>query len=164
MLPFVVVAALAACALQPLGLAWGDDEPLRTVAEQSGYTATSTYAQTREFIDELARRSSLVRVSSIGKTVEGKEIPLLVLADPPVATAEEAAKSGKLVILAFGNIHAGEVDGKEALLALARDLAVAREKETERRRDEETKKRRDEVVAAAVGERKSWLGVCGGAW
>src|SRR5262249_42546069 len=41
---------------------------------------------------------------------------------------EEAAKSGKLVVFAFGNIHAGEVDGKEALLALARDLALAKER------------------------------------
>ena len=42
----------------------------------------------------------------------------------PVATPEEAKQSGKLVVLAFANIHAGEVDGKEALLAIARDLTT----------------------------------------
>jgi cyclophilin family peptidyl-prolyl cis-trans isomerase len=51
----------------------------------------------------------------------------LILADPPVATAEEAAKSKKLVVFVAGNIHAGEVDGKEALLMLARDIALAKE-------------------------------------
>src|SRR5205814_3738041 len=33
-------------------------------------------------------------------------------------------KSSKLVVLAVANIHAGEVDGKEALLMLARDLGL----------------------------------------
>src|SRR5262249_8541160 len=33
----------------------------------------------------------------------------------------------KLVLLAYANIHAGEVDGKEALLALARDLSAAKD-------------------------------------
>src|SRR5439155_11461823 len=54
--------------------------------------------------------------------------PLVILADPPVATPEEARQANKLVIYAQGNIHAGEVDGKEALLMLARDLATAKEK------------------------------------
>ena len=40
-----------------------------------------------------------------------------VVADPPVKSAEEARKSGKLVVLLVGGIHSGECDGKEALLA-----------------------------------------------
>src|SRR5581483_9543406 len=52
----------------------------------------------------------------------------VIIADPPIATPEEAAKSKKLVVFAMGNIHAGEVDGKEALLMLARDLATAKER------------------------------------
>ena len=43
------------------------------------------------------------------------------MADPPVKTAAEAARSGKLVCLVIGNIHAGEVCGKEALPMLLRD-------------------------------------------
>jgi len=59
---------------------------------------------------------------------EGRKIPLLILADPPVATPEEAAKSGKLVVFAQGNIHAGEVDGKEALMMLAREIALTEDR------------------------------------
>jgi hypothetical protein len=55
-------------------------------------------------------------------------LPILILADPPVTTAAEAARSEKLVVLALGNIHPGEADGKEALLMLARDLATATDK------------------------------------
>src|SRR5262249_1910892 len=59
--------------------------------------------------------------------VEGRKLPLLILADPPLATAEEAARTKKLIVCAIGNIHAGEVDGKEALLMLARDMGLAQE-------------------------------------
>src|SRR5262249_31788763 len=76
------------------------------------------------FCDALATRSPLVHQETFGTTVEGRKLPLLVIADPPVASPQEAADSGKLVVLAFANIHAGEVDGKEALLALARDLTA----------------------------------------
>ena len=44
------------------------------------------------------------------------------MADPPVKTAAEAARSGKLVCLMIGNIHAGEVCGKEALPMLLREV------------------------------------------
>ena len=50
---------------------------------------------------------------------------MLIVADPPVATAEEARKSGKVVVLAIGNIHAGEVVGKEGLPMLVRELTDA---------------------------------------
>src|SRR5439155_16560101 len=88
------------------------------------YQATSRHADVVAFCDELAKRSPLVKVSTFGTSHEGRKLPLVVVADPPVSTPEEAAKSGKLIVLAFANIHAGEVDGKEALLALARDLTA----------------------------------------
>ena len=94
----------------------------RTVAETSGYQSTSRYADVMNFCGELAKRSPLARLETFGTSHQGRALPLLVIADPPVSSAEEAAKAGKLVVLAFANIHAGEVDGKEALLALARDL------------------------------------------
>ncbi|MFM8271760.1 MAG: M14 family zinc carboxypeptidase, partial [Gemmata sp.] len=70
----------------------------------------------------IVRRGPTARLDHFGTSHEGRMLPLLVIADPPVATPEEAQQSGRLVVLAFANIHGGEVDGKEALLALARDL------------------------------------------
>ncbi len=104
------------------------DDALLTVAEKSGYRATSHHQDVVAFCRELAKRSPLVRLGELGTTVEGRKLPLLILADPPVATPAEAARSGKLVIYAQGNIHAGEVDGKEALMMLARDLVLAKER------------------------------------
>src|SRR5439155_21275232 len=78
-----------------------------------------------DYCKDLARESPLVRVAELGTTHEGRKIPLVILADPPIASAEETARSGKLAVLAMGNIHAGEVDGKEAILMLMRDLALA---------------------------------------
>ena len=103
-------------------------QALLTVAESSGYKATSKHADVVEYCTQLAKLSPLVRVTELGVTKEGRKLPLVILADPPIATPEEAARSGKLVVFAMGNIHAGEVDGKEALLMLMRDLALARDR------------------------------------
>jgi hypothetical protein len=103
-------------------------QPPLTVAERSDYKATAKHAEVVAFCEEMARLSPLVRIAELGTTQEGRKLPLVILAEPAVATPEEAAKSGKLVVLAMGNIHAGEVDGKEALLMLLRDLALAKER------------------------------------
>lgn len=115
-----LLACLVALALAGSATA----QPLQTVAEKTDYKATSRFADVAAFCEELAKASPLVKLSTFGTSQEGRKLPLLVIADPPVATPEEAAKSGKLVVLAFANIHAGEVDGKEALLMLARDLTA----------------------------------------
>jgi hypothetical protein len=99
-----------------------------TVAEKTDYKATSRHADVVSFCDELAKKSPVVRRLDIGKSREGRVLPMLVLADPAVSTSEEAAKSGKLVLMTFANIHAGEVDGKEAVLMLARDIATGADK------------------------------------
>jgi dipeptidyl aminopeptidase/acylaminoacyl peptidase len=103
-------------------------EPPRTVAETSDYKATSRHADVVAFCELLAKQSPVVRLGELGTSHEGRKLPLLILADPPVSTPQEAAASKKLVVFAMANIHAGEVDGKEALLMLARDIALAKDR------------------------------------
>ncbi|QDV34248.1 DPP IV N-terminal domain-containing protein [Tautonia plasticadhaerens] len=114
------VASLLMLSIVAAPAAAADD--LRTVAERSGYTATATYDETVDLCRRLDDRSELVRLDSLGTTAEGRSIPLLIVSDPPVASAEEARASGKLVVLAIGSIHGGEVCGKEALPMLVREL------------------------------------------
>ena len=103
-------------------------EPPRTVAETSNYLAGSRHADVMAFCKQLAKESPLVRVGELGISQEGRKLPLLIVADPPVASPQDAARGDRLVVFAMGNIHAGEIDGKEALLMLARDIALAKEK------------------------------------
>ncbi len=108
---------------------------LRTAAERSDFRATAKYDEVNSYLRDLAAASALVRLSDIGKSGEGRTIPLALLADPPVSTPEEAKKSGKLIIAMLGGIHSGECDGKEALLALARDVAGARKAKVDGKED-----------------------------
>jgi dipeptidyl-peptidase-4 len=103
-------------------------QPPRTIAERTNFEATAKNSEVIEYCRDLARESPLVRVADLGTTHEGRKMPLVIVADPPLSTPAEAARSGKLVVFAMGNIHAGEVDGKEALLMLLRDLAVAKDR------------------------------------
>ena len=97
-------------------------DALQTVAEQSGFKATARHGDVVALCKELARKYPNAQYSELGLSAEGRPLPMLILADPPVHNAEEAARSGKLIVLAIGNIHAGEVCGKEALPILAREL------------------------------------------
>src|SRR2546427_10062043 len=62
----------------------------------------------------------------MGTSALGKPIYFVIASDPTVTSAGEAAASGKLVVYLQANIHGGEVEGKEAVLALLRELAGPR--------------------------------------
>src|SRR5205085_1134233 len=98
-------------------------------AEATDYARTSTHDEVKEFCLALAKQPNVaVMLGEFGESQEKRVMPILVLADPPVRTPAEAEKSGKLVVFIQANIHAGEVDGKEAVLMLARDLSQAKER------------------------------------
>lgn len=113
---------LAACILALLCAVPASAQPLQTVAEKSGYKETSRYADVIGFCEAIAKRGPVARLEYFGESQEKRKLPLLILSDPPVSSIREAKEAGKTVVLSFANIHAGEVDGKEAMLALARDL------------------------------------------
>lgn len=100
------------------------DPALLTVAESSDFTATATSAQVQELITRIHERSSITRLAEMGKTSEGKPIPLVILANPPITTVKEARETGKVIAFVMANIHAGEVEGKEACLMLAREIGL----------------------------------------
>ncbi len=95
---------------------------MRTRAEITNYEETSTYADVTRVIDGFKATSTLVHTESFGKTEEGRDLPLLVISDPKVTTPEAARKLGRPIVFVQANIHAGEVEGKEAILMLARRM------------------------------------------
>jgi hypothetical protein len=95
-----------------------------TTAERSAYTVTSSHADVMRFVDSLRLVGARVVVGSMGTTGEGRDIPYVIASRPLVRTPAEARASGRPVVFVQGNIHAGEVEGKEALQALLRDLAL----------------------------------------
>lgn len=95
----------------------------QTRAERSAYTETSTHADVVAFIDSLEKAypNAFVR-GEIGRSGQGRVLPYLLISRPLARDAQEARRSGKPIVYVQGNIHGGEVEGKEALLALVRDL------------------------------------------
>ena len=98
----------------------------RTTAERTNYQATSTDADVGAFLDSLARAGAPIALSDMGTSTLGHPIYLVIASDPAIMTPGEAAASGKLVVYIQANIHAGEVEGKEAVLALLREIAGPR--------------------------------------
>lgn len=96
----------------------------RTRAERTNYLETSHYADVVAFLDSLKGLPELT-LGSIGRTNEGREIPYVIASRPRVSTPDEARKLNRPIVYVQGNIHAGEVEGKEALLAILRDLTAS---------------------------------------
>lgn len=100
------------------------EETLRSRAEVTNYEETSRYEDVMRFIGELQKRSPHVRLESFGRSEDGRELPLMILAEPPLASPREAHSSGKPIVFVQANIHAGEVEGKEAMLHFARRVLL----------------------------------------
>jgi len=103
-------------------------QPL-TVAESSGFESTSKEKDVNDFIQSITKHSSIVRVETIAVSTEGRPISLLIIADPMPKSAEKLATDNRMVLYIQANIHAGEIEGKEASLMFARDLLSGMKKE-----------------------------------
>ncbi|RLD86864.1 MAG: hypothetical protein DRJ02_07805, partial [Bacteroidetes bacterium] len=94
---------------------------VQTIAEKSDFTSTSTYADVMQFIKQL-ENSPLLLVDTFAVTTEGKQLPLLILADPMPEGPSALKNDDRIVVYIQANIHAGEVEGKAAVQMLARDI------------------------------------------
>jgi murein tripeptide amidase MpaA len=100
------------------------EHQLKSRAELTNYEETSRYDDVLRFFGELQKQSPLVRVETFGHSVEGRALPLVILSDPPISDPRDARASGKPIVFVFANIHAGEVEGKEAVQHLARRIVL----------------------------------------
>ena len=94
-----------------------------TRAERSQFRETSRYADVVAFLDTVDRASPLIHLTTFGYTWEGRALPLAVVGRVRDASPQAVRASGKTVVYLQGDIHAGEVEGKEGLLQVLRDVA-----------------------------------------
>ena len=121
----VCVTALSACAGSHVSRPITPADYPRTRPELTKYQETSRYTDVSQFLDSLRKLGAPLTFGSIGKTTEGRAIPFVVASRPLVTSPSEAKRLGRPIVYVQGNIHAGEVEGKDALLGLLRDLVFS---------------------------------------
>ena len=95
----------------------------RTPAEIDDYRSTPDYSTTVEYLERIASAySGTVRIENFGKTGEGRDLKIVVASKDGLFDPEAIRASGRAILLVQNSIHAGEMDGKDACLALLRDI------------------------------------------
>jgi len=107
---------------QPKAAAVDSLKSIQTVAESSNYLASANEIEVLDFLRKVDAASPFASQMQIGQTTEGRPIQALILAKEPNISLPLAPTDGRLLIVLLGGIHSGENDGKEALLALMRDI------------------------------------------
>lgn len=122
-------AGIAGVARDPVTVApspaIGVAEPA-AVVESTGYARTSLYSEVMDFIQRTAATSPRVALATLTRSAEGRAVPLVILSQERVRTPAELRATAKPAVLIMANIHAGEVEGKEACQMLIRDVASGR--------------------------------------
>ena len=96
----------------------------QTTAEKTSYESTSTHSDVLAFLDSLSRAGAGFRRATLATSPRGREVPVVIASRPMVDGPADAQRSGKPIVYVQANIHAGEVEGKEAAQMLLRDLTL----------------------------------------
>jgi hypothetical protein len=100
-----------------------------TRPERTNYAETSRYQDVMEFLRAVEAASPRIRLTTMGYSFEGRALPLAVVGTARDASPEAVKATGKTRVYIQGNIHAGEVEGKEACLELLRAIASGQHKD-----------------------------------
>lgn len=122
-----LVPLLASLLPSPTPAQGPDTATLLTRPERTEYRETTRYDEVVALMREAARRApDRIRLTTFGHSWEGRPLPLAVVGRVADASPAAVKASGRLRVYLQGNIHAGEVEGKEALLTLLREVAEGR--------------------------------------
>ena len=100
---------------------------LKTTAEASEFKSTSSYDDVVRFLKTVDEASPLVHYTTYGKTSQGRDMPLVVVGTGlKDASPASVRASNRLRVHIQGNIHAGEVEGKESAQIFLRELALGK--------------------------------------
>lgn len=105
-------------------LALAPDAPWATPFETSRMVDSPSYDETVAWLERLVAASPRLRMVSLGKSPEGRDIWMVIASAEGAKTAEELRASGKPIVFAQAGIHSGEIDGKDAGMMLLRDMTI----------------------------------------
>ena len=100
-----------------------------TPAEKSCFAATPLHDETMAYLRRVqAAAPGQVRIESFGKTGEGRELDIVIASRDGVFDPAAIHAAKRPIVLVQNSIHAGEMDGKDACLALLRDMVISKTK------------------------------------
>ena len=100
-----------------------------TPAERVGYRTTPDYAETLDYLERIAAKfPDQVRIETFGRSGEGRDLKIVIVSKDGAFDPARTRSAGRAVLLVQNAIHAGEMDGKDACLALLRDLLFVPER------------------------------------
>jgi len=130
--PLMGVLLLAGCMRPESAPRYARAEALsdawRTKAERTEYVETDRYLAVVDFCRRLAEFSPSAQYQTFGESSLGRPLPLLVLSRHGQFSPPAAGAHARPVVLLQNAIHAGECEGKDASLELARDILVTGER------------------------------------
>jgi len=100
-----------------------------TPAELSGYRTTPRYDETMAYLRRVAQAAPRkVKLEVFGRSDEGRDLLAVIVSRDGIFNPEVLHRAGRPIVLLQNAIHAGEMDGKDACLALLRDMVITGEK------------------------------------
>ena len=103
------------------------DPDYNTTFEKSNYLETDSYDGTIAYAKLLDKQFKEVHYQSIGQTVQGRDVPLLIVDKDGYTNPKKIRRSGKNIIFVESCIHPGEPNGKDATFLLIRNMLTGRE-------------------------------------
>ena len=97
----------------------------QTWQEQQAFRSGPTpFEPLMKFWYELDAMSDIVSMQPLTRTLLGREMPLIIIAEPAITNPQDALRSGKTIVLLAPSVHGGEVSPKEATQLIAKELVA----------------------------------------
>jgi hypothetical protein len=99
----------------------------QTPAEAANYKTTPDYAETMAYLQRIAAAApNQVKIQPFGTTGEGRELDIVIASKNGDFDPAKIHAAHRPIVLVQNAIHAGEMDGKDACLALLRDMVITK--------------------------------------
>lgn len=92
--------------------------------EKSNFLETPRYKETIEFSKRLADESEMISYGTFGVSPQGRELAYLILDKDGLTSPDEIRAKDRIIVMVEAAIHPGESEGKDAVLALFRDIVI----------------------------------------